>query len=266
LRPHLLMLAAAALLTAGAVLPAAAQQTNPRAIEDAARLVQAYPAFLDRIEGNELVWKDGARMPIDDGKGPKTFEQRLDAPDLKDQFYAVYPLGRTGIPPARDFDPGRVRNAAFFEKMYGNCRNGGVTGKLTAVSWLPRHGGQKLMVTSVNGVAEKLAAVSRELDELPDEFLKYLKPSAGTYNCRVIAGTQRTSAHGFGIAVDINGEQADYWRWGKPAPDGSYPYKNRVPWEIIGIFEKHGFIWGGKWYHYDSMHFEYRPEIIAAAK
>jgi len=31
-------------------------------------------------------------------------------------------------------------------------------------------------------------------------------------------------------------------------------------------FEHHGFIWGGKWWHFDTMHFEYRPEIIAYAK
>ena len=31
--------------------------------------------------------------------------------------------------------------------------------------------------------------------------------------------------------------------------------------EIVRIFEKHGFIWGGRWYHYDTMHFEYRPEL-----
>ena len=24
----------------------------------------------------------------------------------------------------------------------------------------------------------------------------------------------------------------------------------------------HGFIWGGKWYHYDTMHFEFRPELV----
>jgi hypothetical protein len=34
-----------------------------------------------------------------------------------------------------------------------------------------------------------------------------------------------------------------------------------MPQEIIDIFERHGFIWGGKWYHYDTMHFEYRPEL-----
>jgi D-alanyl-D-alanine carboxypeptidase len=45
--------------------------------------------------------------------------------------------------------------------------------------------------------------------------------------------------------------------------DGSLPYRNRMPQEIVSIFEKHGFIWGGKWNHFDTMHFEYRPELLA---
>ncbi|MGI9384455.1 MAG: M15 family metallopeptidase, partial [Methyloligellaceae bacterium] len=94
------------------------------------------------------------------------------------------------------------------------------------------------------------------------KFLKYLKPSAGTYNCRTIAGTKRLSVHAFGAAIDINVKYADYWRWRKPDARGRYAYRNRIPWEIVEIFEKHGFIWGGKWYHYDTMHFEYRPELL----
>jgi len=35
-----------------------------------------------------------------------------------------------------------------------------------------------------------------------------------------------------------------------------------MPQQIVDIFERHGFIWGGKWYHYDTMHFEYRPELL----
>jgi hypothetical protein len=35
-----------------------------------------------------------------------------------------------------------------------------------------------------------------------------------------------------------------------------------MPYEIVDIFEKQGFIWGGKWYHFDTMHFEYRPELL----
>jgi hypothetical protein len=32
--------------------------------------------------------------------------------------------------------------------------------------------------------------------------------------------------------------------------------------EIVAIFERHGFIWGGRWSHFDTMHFEYRPELL----
>ena len=38
--------------------------------------------------------------------------------------------------------------------------------------------------------------------------------------------------------------------------------QEQMPREIVDIFERHGFIWGGKWYHYDTMHFEYRPELL----
>ena len=52
-----------------------------------------------------------------------------------------------------------------------------------------------------------------------------------------------------------------------PARSGwPHVYRNRIPWEIVEVFEKHGFVWDGKWYHFDTMHFEYRPEIIAASQ
>jgi D-alanyl-D-alanine carboxypeptidase len=225
------------------------------------KLVASYPDFLASHDANTLIWKDGTRMPFNDGKGEKDFETRLNNPDLKDEFYAPYPIGRAGTPPGVDIDPGRVRYEPFFAKMYGDCTKGEVTKKLVPIVWLPKHGGTKLMITAVNGVAEKLRAVSVELDQLPESFIKFLTPSAGTYNCRVIAGTTRPSAHGNGIAIDINVAWSDYWRNARPV-DGAYTYKNRIPWEIVEIFEKHGFIWGGKWYHYDTMHFEYRPELL----
>ena len=46
-------------------------QAEGLAPETSAALLKAYPDFLDRIEGNDLVWKDGTRMRIDGGKGPK---------------------------------------------------------------------------------------------------------------------------------------------------------------------------------------------------
>jgi D-alanyl-D-alanine carboxypeptidase len=43
---------------------------------------------------------------------------------------------------------------------------------------------------------------------------------------------------------------------------GRHFHRNRLPFDIVQIFEKHGFIWGGKWGHFDTMHFEYRPELL----
>jgi hypothetical protein len=97
------------------------------------------------------------------------------------------------------------------------------------------------------------------LDRLPARFDAYLLPAAGTYKCRTIEGTGRLSPHGYGIAIDIATRHADYWRWPKPGQRG---YRNAIPGEIVRVFEEHGFIWGGKWHHFDTMHFEYRPELL----
>jgi hypothetical protein len=239
---------------------------KPATAQDASALVRAYPGVLSGIEGNSLVWKDGTRMPIDDGLGRKTFARWLAAPDLEDMFRFSYPAGRTGLVPPAEFDPGRARSAPLFDKMYGDCRKGGVAKDLVPVTWLPTKNGAKLMITRINGAAQQLQKVSDELDQLPGEFLTYLAPSAGTFNCRPIAGTNRLSAHGYGIAIDIATKHAHYWQWAKPKPSGVYPYRNDIPWEIVTVFENHGFIWGGKWHHYDTMHFEYRPELLPPRK
>ena len=94
-------------------------------------------------------------------------------------------------------------------------------------------------------------------------FHRYVDDPAGTFNWRRIKDTERLSLHSFGIAVDINVEYSNYWKWDDPGGERLHlDYVNRIPLEIVEIFEKHGFIWGGKWYHYDTMHFEYRPELL----
>ena len=230
-------------------------------------LLTAYPKFLDRHENDAIVWKDGTRMAF----GPASpAGSSLDAlftkPSLADMFHWTYPLATPAAAPDYPADPGRIRAEAFFTRMYGDCRKGGVAADLVPVPWLPRKKGGTVRMTRVNGVAEKLVAVSAELDEMPSSFDKFLIPSAGTYHCRPIAGTNRPSAHGWGVAIDLAARHAHYWRWTRPGKDGRHPYRNTFPPEIVRIFEKHGFIWGGKWHHYDTMHFEYRPEILAAGR
>jgi hypothetical protein len=228
-------------------------------------LVAAYPDHLAAHEGNDLIWKDGTRMPIANGRADKTFQHLLEWPDIKDQFAFRYPLGPNVAPPDVNEDPGRIRFEPFFAKMYGDCRKGEVSKRLKPVAWLPKRGGGRVSITSVNNVDERLAAVVKELDTLSSDMTKFLVPSAGTYNCRTIRNTPRLSVHAFAAAIDINDKQADYWESLKDR-SGAFAWRNRVPGAIGEIFERRGFIWGAKWFHVDSMHFEYRPELIALAK
>jgi hypothetical protein len=252
------------------VLLTLARTINPGVAGDRdaalAALLKAYPAFLDRIDGNELIWRDGTRMRIDDGKGAKSLDAMLEDADIKDMFAMEYPLGDKGIPPGIDSDPGRVRSIPFFQKMYGNCHAADFMDNAAKVVWLPSKYGKQLPFTRINDAAAALQEVSNELDNLSSEFLIDLRPTQGTYNCRAVAGTNTPSPHSFGIAIDIAAAHSDYWYWTKRDAEGRIPYRNRIPWAIVDVFEKHGFIWGGKWYHYDTMHFEYRPEIIATGK
>jgi hypothetical protein len=145
--------------------------------------------------------------------------------------------------------------------MYGDCRAGEVAPKLVHVVWLPSSWGHSLAITSVNGVDRQLDAISHELDGLPAADKKYLFPPGGTYVCRKVADTGQPSMHGWGAAIDINPAYSDYWLWRRSG--GRLPaYINRIAQEIVTIFERHGFIWGGRWAHFDTMHFEYRPELL----
>jgi D-alanyl-D-alanine carboxypeptidase len=223
-------------------------------------LLRAYPDALAGFDGADLIWRDGTRMPVDDGLPDKSMEEQLRHGSILDQLRLPYPSSGT-FPPAPRQDPGRVRNTAFFDKMYGDCRAGQVTPRLVPVVWLPNTWGHVVHITSVNGVDRQLAAISRELDELPADDKRYLYPLGGTYVCRHVADTGQTSMHGWGAAIDINPAFADYWLWHRAA-ENLPVYANHIPREIVAAFERHGFIWGGRWAHFDTMHFEYRPELL----
>ena len=227
-------------------------------------LLRAYPDGIAGFDGADLIWRDGTRMKVDDGLPDKSLEAQLLHGSILDQLRLPYPAGGSLVPVPQQ-DPGRVRNRAFFDKMYGDCTIGQVTPKLVPVVWLPKTWGHVVRIPSVNGVDRQLAALSRELDALPAADKRYLYPPGGTYVCRHVADTGQTSMHGWGAAIDINPEFADYWLWHRPAGDGpgNLPvYVNRIPPEIVAVFERHGFIWGGRWAHFDTMHFEYRPELL----
>jgi hypothetical protein len=231
-----------------------------------AALAKGYPKALQALEIRSdqrvLVCLAGQKFIYDDGK-TKTFEERLDHPDIKDMFYQTYPLANPIDRLPKDFDPGRCRVEALFMTLYGDTESA-VARSCVAVDFC----GKSLKFNARYGAAEALRAVSADLTPLltqRSELRSYVNNLAGTFNWRKVAGTQRLSNHSFATAIDLNVQKAAYWRWQSPAQLETFSRKN-WPTEIIETFERHGFIWGGKWWHFDTMHFEYRPEIIAYAR
>ena len=266
------------LLGLSGALPALAQTREQKA----EALINAYPDHLAGFDGANLIWKDGTKMPFGDGRADKTPQDLLDRPDIADMFRWPYVFDGAASPAGEESDPGRVRNEAFFAKMYGTCQKQPAgacasvkctsSAPLKSVPWVPKFSGGSMQAASANGVDEKLRLISKELEALGPSFGKYLVPSGGSYVPRCIARTTRLSVHSFGIAVDINPQYGGYWQYGLPRGMSeeqvrqkkiSLVYKNRIPIEIVKVFERHGFIWGGNWYHFDGMHFEYRPEFQA---
>lgn len=226
----------------------------PAQIPDGAQcLIDSYPEFGIQYVENKLIFKDGSAIIYNDGLD-KDFDKKLDNSDPEDMFSLKYDTSAT---PSYLADAGRSRCEELFKKMYGNSA-AEVAKKLVPVKWF----GQTIKFTSVNGANKQLELVAAEIAQHP-ELIKHVT-GAQTFYWRQVRGANRLSAHSYGIAVDINVANSNYWLWDNPKAKETdhIGYKNRINMEVVRIFRRHGFIWGGNWYHYDTMHFEYRPEIL----
>jgi D-alanyl-D-alanine carboxypeptidase len=221
------------------------------------RLMEVYPNQIVGFKDNKIIFKDKSTLVYDDKKS-KSKQELMDNPDVEDQFKFEYVDFKT----TPKNDAGRIRNEAFFKKIYGNSKSE-VEKNLVEITWCPKLVNQKIKVSSVNRIDKIIKKLSAELDSNP-EFEKYITNIGGTFNWRKIAGTNRLSMHSFGMTIDINVAFSNYWQWDCKSTNENklLSYKNKIPEKIVAIFEKYGFIWGGNWYHYDTMHFEYRPELL----
>jgi len=223
------------------------------------KLMLSYPNDVIGYKAGFILFADSSKMEFNDGR-IKSASDALNHPDIEDMFNDQYMIDSSmNIP---ENDAGRIRNEAFFMKIYGKSKQE-VYANLTEIVWCPTLVNQRILVNKRNNVSKQFLALSNELDQHP-EFKKYLTHIGGTFNYRKINGTNRLSMHSFGITIDINISESNYWQWdcGCTNENGVKGYKNRIPIELVLIFEKHGFIWGGRWKHYDTMHFEYRPELL----
>lgn len=91
-----------------------------------------------------------------------------------------------------------------------------------------------------------------------DDEKSVVANNSSAYNFRFVSGTTKLSDHAIGLAIDINPKQNP---WVHPSALNKFPY---VPGEkgtiekgdeIVSIFEKYGWSWGGNWRNPDYQHF-----------
>jgi hypothetical protein len=211
--------------------------------------------------GWALLLPDGTRLEWDDATA-KTYDAKLATPDLQDTLAMPYPLGLIKPVSTLDDDPGRIRSDALFKSTFG-ATSAAVEAALVPVDFV----GQTVQIHA--RAATALGKVSTHLKQLiaqtPALSAFVTGELGGTFEWRPIANTNRLSAHSYGIAIDIVVSKSNYWEWEKTSATAPLVWKNEIPQAIVDAFEAEGFAWGGRWYHYDTMHFEYRPELFAAA-
>jgi D-alanyl-D-alanine carboxypeptidase len=238
----------------------AAGMSAPRGLACVARLYGGQAVLTASAFGWGLKLANGQVLPWNDGI-TKAFEQRLNAPDLNDMFTLPYAAGPIVPVNTEGEDPGRFRPEALFKSFYGDSE-AAVAANVVNVDFLGANlKFHKTAAPALDRVAKKLKVLTTQKPELA----KFVTgPLGGTFVWRPIANSQRLSAHSYGIAIDIVVAQSNYWEWEKNKDSGVFAWKNRIPQEIVDAFESEKFVWGGRWVHYDTMHFEYRPEMFDA--
>lgn len=216
------------------------------------------------IKGDDifLLMSNGKRILYDDHR-VKSYLEEIENADLEDMLAQPYPLGKVIQDPLQDFNPGGGRQIDFFKAVYGRDKQK-VSENLVEIVFL----GEAVLFNKRNGAVDALTKINKELRPIikkKPSLKKYIYPLGGTFNYRNVVGASRLSPHAFGIAIDLNSKRGSYWRWDTTGKS-VFSERQNYPLEIINAFERNNFIWGGKWFFYDLMHFEYRPEIFMKNK
>ena len=226
-----------------------------------------------RVEGTWFYWAHGRLLP-EKARG----EWERFAPQLI-ETYSPGPYRLPVVASAEEADLRRLhersmheippRHNGFLGLLYGALSNGQARPQMIRTSLL----GFSVRVHPM--IAAPLARVDRKLrrqlgdDDAMRAFVASLR-RVDSQNWRWVAGTRSTSRHAYGIALDLiprsYGGRFSYWRWAAQAGITEWwrlraDQRWHPPPEMIAVFEDEGFIWGGRWLLFDSIHFEYRPEV-----
>jgi hypothetical protein len=233
------------------------------------------------MDGVRWYYAQGRFLPGEDAERPEEF---------RPQFlyrYAPEPSGNGEINPWQELadhilsrrpssgSPGRLfanpnaGRSPFYENLWQTRSREEAYSRQQWIAFLGRQVQVHQGIAAPLNRAEADILALAEGDAETQGWLKNLQSITG-WNWRNVAGSGSRSFHSYGIAVDLlmkaQPGMETYWQWtaAKGIDWRSVPAENRQapPVAVIRIFEEQGFIWGGRWSRYDTMHFEYHPELL----
>lgn len=230
------------------------------------------------VNSTRLYWAKGRLLPADRlDEWPKWrpyidyyYPERVPDPaDFSDEL--IEQLNALTLAERRNASPSY--NIALYDLLYDGRTRRRIESHITRFDYLGKrvsvHTSIVAPLKRVEAGIIKLARTDKEVRDFVDSI-----GSIEGYNWREIADRPSRSNHSWGIAVDILpvnwGKKNIYWnwisywneKWMMIDPDRRWS----PPRKVIELFESEGFIWGGKWYLWDTMHFEYRPELLLLQK
>jgi hypothetical protein len=230
--------------------------------------------FLEFTNRERLFWAKARFLPAHLRKNYKNYKRYISyeySPDIKDpSTYSrreVRKLKKEGSPSAQKQAP--TYELTYIELIYGGVTEETITPHIKKTEFLgfpiETH---ETVVEPLKRVEVKIHNLAAQDNTEVQDFLSSLE-NTGSFYWRNIAGSRSLSWHSIGIAVDVIPQELNnkivYWAWQRPSNANwpSIPLKNRwqPPQPVIEAFESEGFIWGGKWSMFDTIHFEYRPEL-----
>jgi hypothetical protein len=161
------------------------------------------------------------------------------------------------------------RSPAFFDALWQASSKDEAQKRVKTVNFLGSSVRVHEAIAANLSLVEKHILAEADKSPLVRAWVDSIK-TVEAWNWRSIADIQSRSFHAYGVAIDILpgslGGKETYWLWAaRTKPEWwNIPYDQRFhpPPAVIKAFESQGFIWGGKWLFFDTMHFEYRPEIL----
>jgi hypothetical protein len=264
------------------------EELDPTLITDAELVMKAlYKAYNDKIEKVEYrkndwaVLMNGVWYYYAKGRLLPEKELRKAAKFRPYQFYKYTPE----LPPQTEATPEEIelylswtnqtganilsRSVSFPGALWKASTQKETEKQITDITFLGKKTSVHKVIQPILAVIEEQIIEAAKTDKTVQTWIENLG-SAGAYYWRLIAKTKSRSYHSYGLAIDLLPEKLDgkqtYWMWASQERDDwwNVPYSGRYhpPEKVIKIFESYGFFWGGKWVQFDTMHFEYRPEVF----